>query len=75
MITFLYAKLCLRLEMLDEALEAVDEISLRLQDFPALHRLRAEIYLHRKDFSQAAKEFEDFRIERKLLPSLLLYHL
>ena len=57
-IRFFFAKLCLRLEMLDEALEALDEISLRQRDFPALHRLLAEIYLHRKDFSRAAQEFE-----------------
>ena len=58
MIQFFYAKLCLRLEMLDEALEALDEISLRQKDFPALHRLLAEIYLHKKDFGRAAQEFE-----------------
>ncbi len=57
-IRFYYAKLCLRLEMLDEALEALDEISLRQKDFPALHRLLAEIYLHKKDFGRAAQEFE-----------------
>ena len=57
--TFYYAKLCLRLEMLDEALEALDEVSLRWKDFPALHRLLAEIYLHRKDFGRAAQEFEE----------------
>ncbi|NWF93376.1 MAG: tetratricopeptide repeat protein [Syntrophaceae bacterium] len=55
---FFYAKLCLRLEMLDEALEEIQEISLRLKDFPALHRLLAEIYLHKKDFGRAAQEFE-----------------
>ena len=55
---FFYAKLCLRLEMLDEALEELDLISLRRKDFPALHRLLAEIYLHKKDFSRAAQEFE-----------------
>jgi lipopolysaccharide biosynthesis regulator YciM len=57
-LAFFYAKLCLRLEMLDEALEEIDEISLRVKDFPALHRLLAEIYLHKKDFSRAAQEFE-----------------
>jgi tetratricopeptide (TPR) repeat protein len=57
-IAFFYSKLCLRLEMLDEALEEIDEISLRQKDFPALHRLLAEIYLHKKDFSRAAQEFE-----------------
>jgi lipopolysaccharide biosynthesis regulator YciM len=57
-IAFFYAKLCLRLEMLDEALEEIDEISLRIKDFPALHRLLAEIYLHKKDFGRAAQEFE-----------------
>ena len=58
MIAFFYAKLCLRLEMLDEALEVIDEISLKRKDFPALHRVLAEIYLHKKDFGLAAQEFE-----------------
>ena len=57
-LAFFYAKLCLRLEMLDEALEEINEISLKVKDFPALHRLLAEIYLHRKDFGRAAQEFE-----------------
>ena len=58
MLSFFYAKLCLRLEMLDEALEEINAISLRQKDFPALHRILAEIYLHKKDFSRAAQEFE-----------------
>lgn len=58
MVAFFYAKLCLRLEMLDEALEEINAISLRQKDFPAIHRLLAEIYLHKKDFSRAAQEFE-----------------
>jgi lipopolysaccharide biosynthesis regulator YciM len=57
-IAFFYAKVCLRLEMLDEALEELDLISLKRKDFPALHRLLAEIYLHKKDFGRAAQEFE-----------------
>jgi lipopolysaccharide biosynthesis regulator YciM/uncharacterized integral membrane protein len=57
-LAFFYAKLCLRLEMLDEALEEINEVSLRVKDFPALHRLLAEIYLHKKDFGRAAQEFE-----------------
>jgi lipopolysaccharide biosynthesis regulator YciM len=57
-LAFFYAKLCLRLEMLDEALEEINEISLRVKDCPALHRLLAEIYLHKKDFGRAAQEFE-----------------
>jgi lipopolysaccharide biosynthesis regulator YciM len=57
-LAFFYAKLCLRLEMLDEALEEINEISLKVKDCPALHRLLAEIYLHRKDFGRAAQEFE-----------------
>ena len=57
-LAFFYAKLCLRLEMLDEALEEINDISFRAKDFPALHRLLAEIYLHKKDFGRAAQEFE-----------------
>jgi lipopolysaccharide biosynthesis regulator YciM len=56
-LAFFYAKLCLRLEMLDEALEEINEISLNVKDCPALHRLLAEIYLHKKDFGRAAQEF------------------
>jgi len=44
--------------MLDEALEELDFISLKRKDFPALHRLLAEVYLHRKDFGRAVQEFE-----------------
>ena len=57
-LAFFHAKLCLRLEMLDEALEEINEISLRVKDCPALHRLLAEIYLHKKNFGRAAQEFE-----------------
>ena len=57
-LAFFYAMLCLRLEMLDEALEQINEIGLRVKDFPAFHRLLAEIYLHKKDFGRAAQEFE-----------------
>jgi lipopolysaccharide biosynthesis regulator YciM len=57
-LAFFYAKLCLRLEMLDEALEEINDISLRVKDFPALHRLLAEIYIHKKEFGRAAQEFE-----------------
>ena len=57
-LAFFYAKLCLRLEMLDEALEEINEVGLRVKDFPAFHRLLAEIYLHKKDFGRAAQEFE-----------------
>ena len=57
-LAFFYAKLCLRLEMLDEALEEINDISLKVKDFPALHRLLAEIYIHKKDFGRAAQEFE-----------------
>ncbi len=57
-IAFCYAKLCLKLELLDEALEALNEISVKRKDFPALHRLLAEIFLHKQDFGRAAHEFE-----------------
>jgi tetratricopeptide (TPR) repeat protein len=57
-IAFFYAKLCLRLEMVEEALEEINEITLHQKDLPAFHRLLAEIYLHKKDFSKAAQEFE-----------------
>jgi lipopolysaccharide biosynthesis regulator YciM len=67
MISLLYARLLLRLEMIDEALEVLNTVSARGATFPALHRALAEAYLHRGDVETAIKEM------RKALPKRDLY--
>ncbi|RLB07957.1 MAG: hypothetical protein DRG50_01195 [Deltaproteobacteria bacterium] len=56
-IPFFYARLCLRLEMIDEALQRLKEMELSLSDHPSYHYLLAEVYAHRADYEQAAGEY------------------
>ena len=56
-IPFFYARLCLRLEMIDEALEKLQEMEANLSEHPSYHYLLAEGYSHRADYEQAAEEY------------------
>lgn len=56
-IPFLYARLCLRLEMIDDALEKLKEMESHLSEHPSYHYLLAEVYAHRGDYEQAAEEY------------------
>lgn len=56
-IPFFYARLCLRLEMLDEALERLKEMETPLSEHPSYHYLLAEVYSHRADYKHAAEEY------------------
>jgi len=56
-IPFFYARLCLRLEMTDEALEKLLEMETHLSEHPSYHYLLAEVYSHRGDYEQAAEEY------------------
>ena len=56
-IPFFYARLCLRLEMIDEALEKLEEMEPNLAEHPSYHYLLAEGYSHRGDHEQAAEEY------------------
>ncbi|MBW2038730.1 MAG: DUF1049 domain-containing protein [Deltaproteobacteria bacterium] len=56
-IPFFYARLCLRLEMIDEALGRLKEMGATLSDHPSYHYLLAEVYSHRADYEQAAEEY------------------
>ncbi len=56
-IPFFYARLCLRLEMIDEALERLKEMEATLSDHPSYHYLLAEVYSHRADYELAAGEY------------------
>jgi lipopolysaccharide biosynthesis regulator YciM len=57
LITFLYARLCLRLEMIDEALELLDTLIEEGEEFRGLHRAMAEAYVHREEMESAVTEF------------------
>ena len=57
LITFLYARLCLRLEMIDEALELLNSLIEEGEEFRGLHRAMAEAYIHREELENAVMEF------------------
>jgi lipopolysaccharide biosynthesis regulator YciM len=52
-----YGKFCLRLEMVDEALEQLAEIEKSGADFPQLHLLQAEAHVRRKRLEESVREF------------------
>ena len=54
---FFYARLCLRLEMVDEALEKMKELEGLLSHHPAYHFLLAEIHQHRGETEEAARAY------------------
>jgi len=56
-IPFFYARLCLRLEMIDEAMERLKEIETILSDHPFYHYLLAEVYSHRADYENTSQEY------------------
>jgi len=52
-----YGKFCLRLEMVEEALEQLSEIEKAGADFPQMHLLLAEAHVRRRRLDEAVKEF------------------
>jgi lipopolysaccharide biosynthesis regulator YciM len=69
LITFLYARLCLRLEMIDEALEMLNTLIEEGEEFRGLHRAMAEAYIHREEMENAVAEFRKaFPIEEVYIP-------
>ncbi|HOV89914.1 MAG TPA: tetratricopeptide repeat protein [Syntrophorhabdaceae bacterium] len=69
LITFLYARLCLRLEMIDEAIDMLNSLIADGIDFSGLHRAMAEAYIHRAEISKAVEEFKKaFPIEKVYIP-------
>jgi Tfp pilus assembly protein PilF len=68
-IMFLYAKLCLRLEMIDEAMDTLNTLLASEGEFPGLHRAMAEAYIHRGELESAVEEFRKaFPIENIYVP-------
>jgi tetratricopeptide (TPR) repeat protein len=57
LISFLYARLCLRLEMIDEALDMLNVLMSEGEEFRGLHRAMAEAYIHRGETENAVVEF------------------
>lgn len=57
LIEFLYARLCLRLEMIDEAIETLNTLLAEGADFKGLHKAMAEAYIHRGQMEKAVEEF------------------
>jgi tetratricopeptide (TPR) repeat protein len=57
LITFLYARLCLRLEMIDEAIDMLNALLAEGTEFSGLHRAMAEAYVHRGEMEMAVQEF------------------
>ena len=58
LVSFLYARLCLRLEMIDEAIDTLNSLIAEGEDFKGLHRAMAEAYVHRGELENAVEEFK-----------------
>jgi tetratricopeptide (TPR) repeat protein len=58
LIEFLYARLCLRLEMIDEAIDMLNTLEAEGADFKGLHKAMAEAYIHRGQMEKAVEEFK-----------------
>jgi lipopolysaccharide biosynthesis regulator YciM len=52
-----YGKFCLRLEMVEEALEQLAEIEKNGADFPQMHLLLAEAHLRRRRLEESIREY------------------
>jgi tetratricopeptide (TPR) repeat protein len=66
---FLYARLCLKLEMIDEAIDLLNSLMAEEREFQGIHRAMAEAYIHRGEYGDAAKEFaRAFPISKAYLP-------
>jgi len=57
LVEFLYARLCLRLEMIDEAIETLNTLLAEGSGFKGLHKAMAEAYMHRGQMDKAVEEF------------------
>lgn len=55
---FFYGKLCLRLEMVDEALEHIYTVESSAPDFPQIHLLLAEAHRRRNRIDEAIGEYQ-----------------
>ena len=69
LLMFFYARLCLKLEMIDEAIDLLKTLLADEKEFRGLHRAMAEAYIHRGEFEDAVKEFaRAFPMSQAYLP-------
>ena len=69
LVSFLYARLCLRLEMIDEAIDTISMLFAEGKNFSGLHRAMAEAHAHRGQMSKAVEEFRKaFPMDRVYIP-------
>ncbi|MCX5817569.1 MAG: tetratricopeptide repeat protein [Proteobacteria bacterium] len=69
LVSFLYARLCLRLEMIDEAIDMLNTLFAEGLDFKGLHKAMAEAYIHRGEMENAVEEFKKaFPAEHVYIP-------
>ena len=57
LVEFLYARLCLRLEMIDEAIDTLNTLVAEGIEFKGIHKAMAEAYIHRGETDKAVEEF------------------
>ncbi|NIS70172.1 MAG: DUF1049 domain-containing protein [Proteobacteria bacterium] len=60
-ISFLYSKLCLKLDMLDEAMDELVELKKRGNDLAVIHGLMAEVFARKGQLEEAVREYERSR--------------
>jgi lipopolysaccharide biosynthesis regulator YciM len=58
LLRFFFGKFCLRVEMIDEALEQLHSLEKSCADFPQLHLLLAESHMRRQRLSDAVAEYQ-----------------
>ena len=57
LVSFLYARLCLRLKMINEAIDTLNTLFADRLDFKGLHKAMPEAYIHRGEMENAVEEF------------------
>ncbi len=69
LLMFFYARLCLKLEMIDEAIDVLKTLLADEKEFRGLHRAMAEAYIHRGNLEDAVREFSQaFPMSQVYLP-------
>jgi uncharacterized protein HemY len=69
LVSFLYARLCLRLEMIDEAIETLNALLAEGETFAGLYRALAEAYAHRGETTKSIEAFSKaFPLKRAYIP-------
>lgn len=74
-VRFFFGKLCLRLEMVEDALEQLTRVEASGADFPELHFLLAEAYRRRERYEDSVEEFQKaLSYKKKMLIPFVCSH-